>query len=41
MAVSGLPESTKVCPDCGETLRYEVALKGYAHVLRFGCPAKT
>lgn len=38
MARCGMPEDTKRCPDCGETMVYS-GDGHYAHVLRLGCPA--
>jgi hypothetical protein len=39
MAVSGMPEATKVCPDCAQTLTYNAGTRSYLHTLALGCPA--
>lgn len=40
MARSGMPDDYAICPDCGERLAWNVAVRDYLHVLSRGCPAR-
>ena len=40
MAVCGMAEESRRCPDCGERTYYNLATRSYLHVLATICPAR-